>query len=132
MDLNDLTKNPEQIKNLIEILQNLLPSSENEENIHKSEEVVHNQKIKTKGPRKKNNPKDNINKFDRMSEFGMHKDDSAIDKVLSKHPPVGRLRQFDMIDVVCRVCGKKETINPSLLFESKSRYKCNSCSTQAG
>lgn len=129
MDLNDLAKNPDQIKTLISVLQSLLPTEDKE---NATEETPQNQKIKTRGPRKKTDSQKSINKFEKMSEFAMHKDDIAIDKALSKHPPVGRMREFEMVDVVCRICGKKETINPSLLFDSKSRYKCNNCSTQAG
>jgi hypothetical protein len=140
MDLNDLTKNPEQLKSLITLLEGLLsvtqqntqPSkevtkSEPEDN---NEEYVLNKKIKTRGSAKRNSKDKYKNKFEKMSEFAMHKDDVDVDKALSKHPPVARMREFEMVDVVCRICGKKETVNPSMVFEN--RYKCNNCSTQAG
>lgn len=129
MDLNDLANNPDRIKELISLLQSLLPT---EDKKNPTAETSQNQKIKTRGPRKKTDSQKHINKFEKMPEFAMHKDDIAIDVALSKHPPVGRMREFEMIDVVCRICGKKETINPALLFDSHSRYKCNNCSTQAG
>lgn len=132
MDLNDLAKNPEQIKSLINVLQSLLDATSITNSPEKTEEEpVLNSKIKTKGSRKINKEKI-VNKFEKMSEFRMHKDDIEIDKTLAKHPPVSRMREFEMVDVVCRICGKKETVNPSILYDSKSRYKCNNCSTQAG
>lgn len=127
MDLNELSKNPEQIKNLIDILQSLLPKETNE--IAQAKPT----KIKTKS--RKNIQSENknlINEFERMPEFRMHKDDTKIDKMLSQMPPTARMREFSSVDVVCRVCGKKESVSPSLLFDSPSRYKCNNCSTSAG
>jgi transposase-like protein len=62
----------------------------------------------------------------------MHKEDVAIDKKLAKFPPVSRARQFEMVEVKCRVCGRTETVSPSLVFEGLERYKCNNCSTSAG
>jgi hypothetical protein len=97
--------------------------------------------IKTKGRQKaganntiksKKLQSKNTNQFEKMAEFRMHKDDCAIDKKLCSNPPVARMRDFEFIDVVCRVCGKKESIAPALLFDVPSRYKCNNCSTQSG
>jgi hypothetical protein len=142
MDLNDLIKNPDQIKSLIEVLQALLPKEQED-----TESIVATSKtksknstrststIKTRGgqKRRKSNSGNGLNKFESMSEFGMHKEDSAIDKVLSKIPPVARTRdEAEPVDVVCRICGKKESVSPSLIFDSISRYKCNTCATQSG
>lgn len=138
MDLNDLTKNPEQIKSLISLLEGLLAvqqkTNQNESLQSNDDEPTHtlNKKIRTRGSAKKDNKEKYVNKFDKMSESGMHKDDISIDKALSKHPPVARMREFEMVDVTCRICGKTESVNPSLIFDSKNRYKCNNCSTQAG
>lgn len=133
MDLNDLSKNPDQIKNLINLLQGLLDSQQPKAEKESAEEDSQpNKKIKTRGSQKRSNKNKYVNKFEKMSEYGMHKDDIDVDKALSKHPPVSRMREFEMVDVVCRVCGKKENINPALLFDSPSRYKCNNCSTQSG
>lgn len=148
MDPNDILKNPEQIKALISVLQALVgqaPSVENETEEKPRETHVAPSKpgsnIKTRGRQKvggnknikskKTQPED-INEFDKMAEFRMHKDDRAIDKKLSVAPPVARMRDFEFVDVTCRICGKKESIAPSLLFDSPSRYKCNNCSTQSG
>jgi hypothetical protein len=128
MDLNDLAKNPEQIKNLISLLQQMLPSQESNEQEEPEEEFT--APLRTKGSRRK--MQKSTNKFLGMAEKDMHKDDIAIDKKLAKFPPVSRARNFGMIDVVCRVCGRKETISPSLLFDAVDRYKCNNCSTSAG
>lgn len=72
-----------------------------------------------------------INKFDSMAEKNMFRDDVAIDRKLSIQPPSPRTRSYNTISVSCRVCGKKENLNPSLVSEP-TRYKCNSCSRSGG
>jgi hypothetical protein len=129
MDLNDLIKNPEQIKGLIALLQSLVPE-DNQTNKEQPETNVSKMKTKSRGSRNKNK-EDTNNKFLSMPEFSMHKEDSKLDKILCNKPPVARSRENSMIDVVCRVCGKKESVSPSLA-DAPSRYKCNNCSTQAG
>lgn len=147
MDPNELLKDPEQIKALISLLQGLVDQSspkQDEEEEPENNRVAPSKPgstIKTKGRQKagssntikskKPQPK-NTNQFEKMAEFRMHKDDCAIDKKLCSNPPVARMRDFEFIDVVCRVCGKKESIAPALLFDVPSRYKCNNCSTQSG
>lgn len=131
MDLNELMKNPEQIKNLIQVLQTLLPEAagNSKEDSGDAEEEF-SAPIKTRGS--KTRPKQAKNKFTDMPEHNMHKEDVAIDKKLAKFPPVSRARQFEMVEVKCRVCGRTETVSPSLVFEGLERYKCNNCSTSAG
>lgn len=148
MDPSEILSNPEQIKSLISALQALLNASNN----NPEEEAEDTKKssvapskpsstIKTKGRQKiggngniqsKNVTAESHNKFEQMSEFRMHKDDAIIDKKLAVAPPVARMRDFEFVDVTCRVCGKSESIAPALLFDSPSRYKCNNCSTQSG
>jgi hypothetical protein len=146
VDPKDLLKDPEQIKNLISILESLLPKENEDTKATKSsktkkvtkkqpdnsnqDQFFLNEKIKTKNKRPIKGP--SFNKFEQMSEFRMHKDDYELDKKLAKHPPVARTREFDPVSVVCRICGKKEIVSPSLVYEGPSRYKCNNCSTQAG
>ncbi len=67
-----------------------------------------------------------------MPERNMHKDDTKIDKMLSQYSPTQRTREFSLIDVVCRVCGKHDSINPALAYDSGNRYKCNKCSKIPG
>tara|TARA_Y100000385_G_scaffold291743_1_gene371920 strand:- start:34171 stop:34554 length:384 start_codon:yes stop_codon:yes gene_type:complete len=83
-----------------------------------------------KSSSKKKNKK--VNKFSDMSEFKMHKEDIEIDKRLNVTPPSPRTRSFSMVDVVCRVCGKKETVSPASITESSGRHKCNKCCTLPG
>lgn len=71
------------------------------------------------------------NKFETMDIRNMHKEDVKIDKVLNVNPPCPRTRKYSTIDVCCRSCGKKESVNPVLVTEP-SRYKCNTCSTSGG
>lgn len=145
MDPKELLSNPEQIKNLISLLQSMLPneapaetpSTTKRKKKAKSEtpeiESVSsgfNTNIRTKN--KRSFQPSNINKFEKMSEFSMHKDDHEVDRKLAKHPPVARTRDFEPVSVTCRICGKKENVSPSLVHEGPSRYKCNNCSTQAG
>jgi len=131
----------EDIKALIAILQKGL---ENDEEVSTSTEEpavskpkAKNSKkntshIKTRGRSKVTSQKYQ-NKFESMQEFALHKEDATIDQQLSKHPPVARIREnVKPVKVSCRICGKTETVNPSLVFEGASRYKCNRCSTQSG
>lgn len=128
MDKNDLLNNPETIKQLISLLQQLVTDTDSGDN----SKTIETPKSKTKKTNKKSQTKSSNNKFENMPEYRMHKEDANIDKVLSKHPPVARMREFDPVSVVCRVCGKKEIVNPALVFEGAARYKCNRCATSAG
>jgi hypothetical protein len=119
------------IKALIAILQKgLVDEDESDNDI---EEPVHIKPVKKKTsvPTTKPKKKKAINKFDKMAEFSMCKEDTEIDKKIKKPPPSIRNRPFDFIKVQCRVCGKKEKVAP-MLVESTERYKCNKCSTGAG
>lgn len=113
MEINNLS--PDEIKQMILLLQNMLPEKSNN----------------VKKPRKKTQPKIknktiNLNKFDEMKEYHLHKEDSEIDKKLSKFPLVPRTRKFQPVSVICIGCGKKEKVSSSIL-DSPERYKCNKC-----
>jgi ribosomal protein L31E len=71
------------------------------------------------------------NKFLQMPEARMHTEDIEIDKKLNKFPPTSRGRKYTPINVRCRICGKNEEVNPSLV-ESLDRYKCNKCCSIPG
>lgn len=120
------------IKQLIAILQRGLTSNTSDE-IQEEDSVQEEKPIKTKKRTKADSTKKNsINKFDSMREKNLHKEDVEIDKALSRYPPTNRSREFSMIDATCRVCGKKEQINPALLYDAPNRYKCNRCSKEPG
>lgn len=121
---------PKEIQQLIRMLQQMLPK-DNEETTSDSEEEFVESKIRTKSIRsdKVSNRK---NKFLDMPEKNMHKADVAIDKKLSINPPTPRNRKFMAVKVKCRICGKEEKVNPSIVPEPADRYKCNNCSTSAG
>jgi hypothetical protein len=127
--MHDLT--PEQIKQMITMLQSMLPQEATTTNVDTvdNKDAPHNNNIKTS---KRRPQPSSVNKFDAMAEARMHKDDIAIDKKLNKYGPTPRTRKFEFINVKCRVCGKNETINPVLLYETPDRYKCNKCSGSAG
>jgi hypothetical protein len=88
------------------------------------------QQTKKSKPKDKKPQRENI--FEDMPEMQMFKSDVSIDEKLRKFPPTPRTRAFKPVKVVCRVCGKKESISPSLFQESTDRYKCNKCSTVPG
>lgn len=134
MDLNELSKNPEQIQTLISLLQSLLPKESGDtEPDDTSEQQFNNPNIKTKNIKTKRKPDPSSNKFLSMPERNMHKEDTAIDKILCQAPPVARGRDFVPVKVKCRVCNKEELVNPSIVYDLRdNRYKCNKCSTSAG
>ena len=139
MEINDILKNTntKDLKKLIALLQVLADLNDDD-----TEEEVVDTKPKKKTTqsrptqnkaigRKSKKESEFVNKFLDMPEKNMHKDDADVDKKLSVHPPVARTRDFDPIQVVCRVCNKTEMIPPSLV-ESASRYKCNNCAKNPG
>jgi hypothetical protein len=130
MDLSELQKNPEQIKALISMLQTLLPDTQQEKSTTTKEEKHEEPSIKT---RRRNTFTGHTNQFLDMPEKDMHKEDTAIDKKLSKTPPVARGRGYTPVKVTCRVCGRTEMVNPSIVHDLReNRYKCNTCSTSSG
>ena len=73
------------------------------------------------------------NLFDSMPEMHMHKNDTAIDKMLSSSSErTPRNRPSSMVNARCRVCGKEETVSKRLVTDSNNRYKCNNCSRGSG
>lgn len=86
----------------------------------------------TKKKRGRVSAENSDNKFLSMGFDKLHKEDTAIDKILAKSPRAPRRKKFTYLNVTCRSCGKKEQISPSLLYETPDRYKCNTCSTSAG
>jgi len=130
MDLSELQKNPEQIKALINILQTLLPEKQQQEQVPVNEQKHEEPSIKT---RRRNTFTGHTNKFLDMPEKDMHREDTEIDKKLSKSAPVARGREYTPVRVTCRVCGKTEMVNPSIVHDLReNRYKCNTCSTSSG
>jgi len=117
---------PEQIQQMIAMLQNMLPDNETEP---ASEQQTSVNPIKTVNRKPKQST---VNKFDQMMVASLHKEDIEIDKKLAKYDPTPRVRRFQPLDVVCRVCGKRESVSPNLLSDSPDRYKCNNCSRGAG
>jgi hypothetical protein len=128
--MSKLELDPQQIQQMIAMLQQMLPTNNIEDEQPKTKKSKKTNPIKTK---KTNIAKeDHENKFMEMSEMTMHKNDSLIDKKLSKFPPTPRNRTFEPVSVSCRVCGKKEKVHPTLILDSVDRYKCNNCSTSQG
>lgn len=122
---------PEQIQQLIGLLQQMLPQQETEapKTKRKTTKKKQSSVLKTKNLDVEH---ERENKFLDMPENKMHKSDSLIDKQLNRYPPTPRSRDFSYVDVVCRLCGKKEKVSPKLVPESIDRYKCNRCSSSEG
>lgn len=129
MDLN--FNNPEQIKQLISLLQQMLPSDDKKTKDNEENDSSFESPIRTKSTRSNNN-KNRKNKFLDMQEKNMHKEDIAIDKRLAITSPTPRNREFVPVEVRCRSCGKKEKVSPAIVPDSVDRYKCNNCSTTPG
>lgn len=131
--MDNINLDPQQIQQMILMLQAMLP---------KQEQGADDTPVKPekKTSLKKNNQSKNgskskptrENKFDTMMEARMHKEDIEIDRKLSTVPPVPRARPFEWISAVCRVCGRKERVNPVLITDTIDRYKCNKCCAGAG
>lgn len=134
MDPKDMLNDPEKIKDMIAMLQALLPKGEDDVASSKTAKPK-TTKGKSNKPSaakaKKSKSPNSTNKFLEMQEMYMHKDDAAIDKKLSKNAPIPRTRHFSSVTVKCRVCGRSEEVNPGLVYDV-SRYKCNNCSSTQG
>lgn len=131
---------PKQIQQMIALLQAMLPAVSDSEDTTEEKPATKKPKANNKTP--KNNIKTKRHKrptdtthtniFDTMMESRLHKEDSRIDKLLCVNEPTPRVRKFIPLEVTCRVCGKKDKINPVLLTDSQERYKCNKCARSAG
>jgi hypothetical protein len=123
--------NNDDIKQLIAILQRGL--TQDVETIEEDIEVIEKPKKTRKKKERiaKVSKSKRINRFDQMPESRMHKEDVAIDRKLQKSPPTPRRDEFKPLKIPCRVCGKTESVDPSMI-ESADRYKCNKCAISAG
>lgn len=127
--MNDNKK--EIIKQITGLLEALITDDPVEEETPASKPKRKRTTKKKTAKKKTTNPKESKNKFLNMPEMRMFRDDSLIDKKLQVMPPVPRTRTFDPVHVRCRVCGKEEDVNPTLVSEI-NRYKCNSCAMAGG
>jgi hypothetical protein len=136
-NINDLLKNPDQIKQMIGLLSALLETANtNASSIGTDIETeakpkpLQSKEFNTKETKKKKTTREN--KFLSMPEAAMYKEDPELAQKLYKQPPVARSRKPQMVSVTCRVCGKQEKVQSSLLYGGIDRFKCNKCSTTPG
>jgi hypothetical protein len=128
---------PEKIHALINILQSMLvvddqpEKQESQSPASTVKKTRKNREKTTTNIKSKKTKRVFVNKFDNMPEHKMHKEDVLIDKRLNVLPPTPRDRYFEPVQVQCRICGKTETVSPSLV-DGQNRYKCNNCSTSSG
>lgn len=127
--MNDNKK--EIIKQITGLLEALITDDPVEEEAPASKPKRKRTTKKKTAKKKTTNPQESKNKFLNMPEMRMFRDDSLIDKKLQVMPPVPRTRTFDPVHVRCRVCGKEEDVNPTLVSEI-NRYKCNACAMAGG
>lgn len=130
--MDNMNLDPQQIQQMINMLQAMLPKQNNDQPINSISKPKKQKKNNTKDQFKTKSKTVRENKFDQMMEARMHKEDIEIDKKLAILPPVPRARPFEWVNAVCRVCGKREKVNPVLITDSIDRYKCNKCATGAG
>lgn len=126
--------NQDDIKALIAILQKGLSNEDSvidEQSRPKTVKKKRAQHQTLKTTKKAKKTKKSTNKFNSMAEMNMHKEDCAFDRKVLKNDPVPRRSAFIPVSARCRVCGKSEKVDPSLV-ESIDRYKCNKCSSSAG
>lgn len=122
----------EDIKQLIAILQRGLTDDSHQEDSPAPKKTKSVKQTVKKTKKEKTQTKTSrVNIFDNMPESRMHKEDVQIDKKLNRVGPTPRRDAFRPLNVVCRVCGQTETVDPSII-ESTDRYKCNKCSISAG
>ncbi len=136
-NINDLLKNPDQIKQMIGLLSALLEaanadasSTSIETDIEAKPKPRQSKEFNTKETKNKKTTREN--KFLSMPEATMYKEDPELAQKLYKQPPVARSRKLQMVSVTCRVCGKQDKVQSSLLYGGIDRFKCNKCSTTPG
>ena len=117
--------NEDDIKQLIAILQKGLSSDNDDEPV--TAKKTNGRKSKTGTTKNKKS----TNNFDKMPEKQMHKEDVEVDQKLHKFAPTPRRGTFKPLKIQCRVCGKVDSVHPSLV-ETMDRYKCNKCSVISG
>jgi hypothetical protein len=128
-DLNELLKNPDQIKQIIGVLSSLLDAAQQADDNKVPETKAARSVSKTKKTKTKIQRE---NKFISMPEARMHKEDPELAQKLYKQPPIARNRKNQTMKAKCRVCGREEKIQSSLLYGGIERFKCNKCSTTPG
>ena len=126
----------ETIEQIVDLLRSLVDEEEPQEKPTARKKATKKKTTKKKTTtrrttKSKSDSKESSNKFLSMPEMRMFRDDSEIDKKLQVMAPVPRTRTFDPVIVRCRVCGKQETVNPTLVTEI-NRYKCNACAKSGG
>lgn len=129
-----MSNKKETIEQIVDLLRSLVddePEAEKVKPVKKKTTKKKTTKKKTISRTKKATTTDSKNKFLSMKEMHMFKEDTAIDKKLSVMDPCPRTRSYSTIEVHCRVCGKKEKLNPALVSETQ-RYKCNECARSGG
>lgn len=136
-NINDLLKNPDQIKQMIGLLSALLEeantdasSIETDIETEAKPKPRQSKEFNTKETKKKKTTREN--KFLSMPEAAMYKEDPELAQKLYRQPPVARSRKLQMVSVTCRVCGKQDKVQSSLLYGGIDRFKCNKCSTTPG
>lgn len=126
-----MSNNKETIQQIITLLSSLIDDTETTEPNEKKSKKTPNNKVSRQKRTNKHPESGSTNKFLSMREMHMFKEDVEIDRKLKVMDPCPRTRSYSTIGVRCRVCGKNERVNPTLVTEP-SRYKCNDCARSGG
>lgn len=128
-----MTNKKETIEQIVDLLRSLVDEEDVQEKPKTStkKKTAKKKTTRRKSTKPKVDSKESTNKFLSMPEMNMFKEDTAIDKKLQVVDPCPRTRNFNTISVTCRMCGKREQVNPVLVSE-KTRYKCNACASSGG
>lgn len=139
---NKLPQDPEQIQQMIDLLQTMLDAQETGDDPEPEvQPKTRRKKVAKKTTKKKTTTRkrtskikeeDSSNKFLSMNEFNMYKENPEVAKKLYNQPPMRRRPTKNLVDVTCRVCGKREKVSSSLLYNGTERYKCNKCASSPG
>ena len=140
---NKLPQDPEQIQQMIDLLQTMLEAQETEDDSEPevkpktrrkkvSKKTATKKKTTTRKRTSKIKEEDSDNKFLSMNEFNMYRENPEVAKKLYNQPPMRRRPTKSLVDVTCRVCGKREKVSSALLYNGTERYKCNKCASSPG
>lgn len=126
-----MNNNKETIQQIIALLSSLIDDTETSEPKEQKTKKTPRNKVSRQKRIGRHTESTSSNKFLSMREMHMFKEDVEIDRKLKVMDPCPRTRSYSTIDVRCRVCGRNEKVNPTLVSEP-SRYKCNNCARSGG
>ena len=120
-DEDDVEEEPEQpgIHSIKQKKKKRVIQENDDEDLEELKRQARPQPIDTQSPRK--------NRFDKDKD--LHKEDVAIDKILSKTVPKrDKNRPSNVLKLICTMCQRKQKV-PAGIVLSPKRFRCNDCIT---